>query len=101
MVNRVSDDLIVIDPTTFEIVEHLAEGFGDAPDILAVSPDSRFAFVSLRGPEPVSAPHVAVGTTPGFAVIDVAARRLVQTVQPNPENENSDFHGIGVREIRE
>ncbi len=101
MVNRVSDDLIVIDPTTFEIVEHLAEGFGDAPDILSVSPDSRFAFISLRGPKPVSAPHVAVGTTPGFAVVDIAARRLVQTVQPNPQNENSDFHGIGVREIRE
>jgi hypothetical protein len=29
-----------------------------------------------------------------------AARRLVRTVQPNPENENSDFHGIGVRVIR-
>jgi DNA-binding beta-propeller fold protein YncE len=101
MVNRVSDDLIVIDPTTFEIVEHLAEGFGDAPDILAMSPDSRFAFISLRGPKPVSAPHVAVGTTPGFAVVDIAARRLVQTVQPNPENENSDFHGIGVRVIHD
>jgi DNA-binding beta-propeller fold protein YncE len=101
MVNRVSDDLIIIDPTTFEIVEHLAEGFGDAPDILAVSPDSRFAFISLRGPKPVSAPHVAVGTTPGFAVVDIAARRLVETVQPNPENENSDFHGIGVRVIHE
>jgi DNA-binding beta-propeller fold protein YncE len=100
MVNRVTDDLIIIDPTTFEIVEHLKEGFGDTPDILAVSPDSRFAFISLRGPKPVSAPHLAKGTTPGFAVVDIAARRLVKTVQPNPENENSDFHGIGVRVIR-
>jgi 2-polyprenyl-3-methyl-5-hydroxy-6-metoxy-1,4-benzoquinol methylase len=49
----------------------------------------------------LSAPHVAVGTTPGFAVVDIAARRLVETVQPNPENENSDFHGIGVRVIHE
>jgi hypothetical protein len=47
----------------------------------------------------VSAPHVAVGTTPGFAVVDIAERTLVEAVQPNPDNENSDFHGIGVRVI--
>lgn len=101
MVNRVTDDAIVIDPVSFEIIEHVAGGFGDAPDILAMSPDSRFAFVTLRGPKPVSAPHVATGTTPGFAVVDIAARQVVETVRPNPDNEASDFHGIGVRLIRE
>jgi DNA-binding beta-propeller fold protein YncE len=100
MVNRVSDDVIIIDPVKFEIIEHIKAGFGDAPDIIDMSPDSRFAFISLRGPKPVSAPHVAVGTTPGFAVVDIATRRLVQTVQPNSLDEKSDFHGIGVRVIR-
>lgn len=101
MVNRVSNDLIIIDPSTFQIIEHLEGGFGDTPDILAISPDSRLAFITLRGPKPVTAPHVAVGTTPGFSVIDIAERRLVKTIQPNPENENSDFHGIGIRVMLE
>lgn len=97
MVNRVTDNVIIIDPDTYEIVEAVPDGFGDAPDIIAMSPDSRFAFITLRGPQPVSAPHVAVGSTPGFAVVDIAARRLVETIQPNPGDEASDFHGIGVR----
>jgi hypothetical protein len=64
-----------------------------------MSPDGARAFISLRGPNPVSAPHVAVGETPGFAVIDIAERTLLQVVQPAEGNENSDFHGIGVRVI--
>jgi DNA-binding beta-propeller fold protein YncE len=99
MVNRVTDNVIIIDPDTFEVIEEIEEGFGETPDIVAMSPDSRFAFISLRGPNPVSAPHVAVGSTPGFAVVDIAARELVETIQPNPEDEASDFHGIGVRVI--
>jgi DNA-binding beta-propeller fold protein YncE len=100
MVNRVTNNVIIIDPESFEIIEEIEEGFGDTPDIIAMSPDSRFAFITLRGPNPVSAPHVAVGTTPGFAVVDIAERRLVETIQPNPEDEASDFHGIGVRVIQ-
>jgi DNA-binding beta-propeller fold protein YncE len=99
MVNRVTDNVIIIDPETFEIIEEIEEGFGETPDIIAMSPDSSRAYISLRGPNPVSAPHVAVGSTPGFAVVDIAARELIELVQPNPDDEASDFHGIGVRLI--
>jgi DNA-binding beta-propeller fold protein YncE/putative cell wall-binding protein len=103
MVNRASSDAIVIDPSTDEVVASF-DGFGDTPDILAFSPDGTRAFVTLRGPNPQSAPHVAVGTTPGFAVIDVASRELVEIVEPEAgtdDYEASDFHGIGVRVMPE
>jgi DNA-binding beta-propeller fold protein YncE len=98
MVNRVSSNGIVLDAATLERKAELTE-VGKTPDIIAMSPDGARAFISLRGPNPVSAPHVAVGETPGFAVIDIAERTLLQVVQPAEGNENSDFHGIGVRVI--
>jgi hypothetical protein len=96
MVNRVSSNGIVVDAKTLEVVADLAE-VGTTPDILAMSPDSKLAFVTLRGPNPVTAAHVAKGKTPGFAVIDVAERKLIKVIQPAEGNEKSDFHGIGVR----
>ncbi len=65
MVNRVSSNGVVIDPKTFEVIADLKD-VGPTPDIIAMSPDSQFAFISLRGPNPVSAPHLAKGTTPGL-----------------------------------
>jgi DNA-binding beta-propeller fold protein YncE len=96
MVNRVSSNGIVIDAKTLEVVAELTD-VGTTPDILAISPDSKLAFITLRGPNPVTAAHVAKGKTPGFAVIDVLDRKLIKVVQPAEGNEKSDFHGIGVR----
>ncbi len=99
MVNRVSSNGIVLDAKTLNVVAKLDE-VGPTPDIMAMSPDGKYAFVTTRGPKPISAPHVAKGTTPGFAVIGVADRKLVRIVQPAAGNESSDFHGIAVRVIR-
>jgi hypothetical protein len=99
MVNRVSSNGIVFDAKTLEIVADLKD-IGPTPDIIAMSPDSQFAFISLRGPNPVSAPHLAKGTTPGFAVVSIPERKLVKVVRPAEGNDKSDFHGIGVRVIR-
>lgn len=99
MVNRVSSNGIVMDAKTFDIIADLKD-IGPTPDIIAMSPDSQFAFISLRGPNPVSAPHLAKGTTPGFSVVNIAERKLVRVVQPAKENEKSDFHGIGVRVLK-
>ncbi len=96
MINRVSDDGIIIDPESLDIIAEI-DDIGDTPDIIAMSPDSRYAFFSLRGPNPKSAPHLAVGTTPGFSVVDVDERRLLRLVEPAKGNPDSDFHGIGVR----
>jgi hypothetical protein len=57
------------------------------------------AFISLRGPNPVTAAHVAKGETPGFAVVDIMGRKLVRVIQPAAGNDKSDFHGIGVRRL--
>lgn len=98
MVNRVTSNGIVIDPETFEVVAELTD-IGKTPDIIAMSPDSRYAFITLRGPKPVTAAHVAKGETPGFAVVSIPERKLIRLVQPAAGNPDSDFHGIGVRLI--
>jgi DNA-binding beta-propeller fold protein YncE len=99
MVNRVSGNVIIIDPASFEIVDEIAE-VGSTPDIIAMSPDNARAFITLRGPNPITAAHVAVGETPGFSVVDIGTREHLLTIQPAEGNEASDFHGIGVRVIR-
>ncbi|HVM09848.1 MAG TPA: hypothetical protein VM345_15380 [Acidimicrobiales bacterium] len=97
-----------------------------APDLIDFSPSGTFAFVSLRGPCPLTAnaPAVnnAVGATPGVGVIDVhrggASGRLAsvaQVFEPAPANFDcpsrtddtpgsitnaADPHGVRVRLIR-
>ena len=100
MVNRVTSNAVVIDAETFEITAEM-DFIGKTPDIIAMSPDSSRAYISLRGPEPVTMPHVAVGDTPGFAVVDVAARELIEVIQPAKGDLKSDFHGIGVRVLHD
>lgn len=90
MVNRVSSNGIVIDAATLEITGELSE-VGKTPDIIAMSPDSQRAFITTRGPNPVTAPHLAKGETPGFAVVSIPDRKLIQVVQPAEGNEQSDF----------
>lgn len=98
MVNRVTSNGVVIDPASLEIKAELTD-IGKTPDIIAMSPDSTRAFISLRGPNPVTAAHVAKGETPGFAVVDIQQRKLIRVVQPAEGNDKSDFHGIGVRAL--
>ena len=50
--------------------------------------DSRYAFVSLRGSKPVTAPHLRM-------------RKLVRTLEPAKGEPKSDFHGIGVFSVSE
>jgi DNA-binding beta-propeller fold protein YncE len=100
-VNRGSDNGIVINTRTDNIVHDL-DFVGSSPDILDFSPDGKYAFVSLRGPNPLTgAAHVATGETPGFSVIKTANRQKIALIQPAApeERERSDFHGIAVRSI--
>ncbi|MEX0732311.1 MAG: hypothetical protein WED00_06175 [Aquisalimonadaceae bacterium] len=99
MVNRGTSNGIVLNARTLEQVDRIQDT-GKTPDILDFSPDSRYAFVTLRGPNPVSMPHMAKGETPGFSVMDVASREVIRIVQPAANNPDSDFHGIGVRVLR-
>jgi len=96
LLNRETDDGVVIDPETDEVIDEI-EDYGPAPDIMWSSPDDEYMFVTLRGPEPVSGdPHAAEGETPGISVLDVEDREIVTTLQPDADNDDSDFHGIGV-----
>lgn len=100
--NRETNDGVVIDPETDEVVEEIDsyapedEPGSEKPDIMWSSPDGEKMYVTLRGPNPQSATHVAEGDTPGFSVLDVDSREVEQVVQPDEGNEASDFHGIGV-----
>lgn len=100
-VNRGSDNGIVINTITDKIVHNL-DFVGSSPDILDFSPDGKFAFITLRGPNPRSgAAHVATGTTPGFSVMNTSTRKMSALIQPAPPEDlqASDFHGIGVRPL--
>ena len=62
----------VIETQTDEVVNEipLAGRVSDdpTPDLLATSPNGSHVFMSLRGPNPLSAdPHVSTGSTPGLA----------------------------------
>ncbi len=96
IVNRVTSNAIVIDTRTQEVV-HRIPFVGKTPDIVAMSPDGRYVYITLRGPNPVTMPHVAVGETPGIAVIDRVTREIVRLVEPASGDPASDFHGIAVR----
>lgn len=99
IVNRVTSNAIVVNPRTMEVMSEIPF-VGKTPDIVAMSPDSRFAFFTLRGPNPVTMPHLAVGETPGVAVFDVRTRRQVRLLEPAKGDPKSDFHGIAVRLLR-
>ncbi|MFP8952537.1 cell surface protein [Natrialbaceae archaeon A-arb3/5] len=119
VLNRETNDGVVVDPETDEVIEEI-DAYGpdqsddpderDAPDIMWSSPDGEYMFATLRGPAPQSGdPHAATGVTPGFSVLDTESRDIVETVEPDPiENYDEDdidaeavpdFHGIGVRPI--
>ncbi len=126
VLNRETNDGVVIDPETDAVVEEIP-AYGpsqpddpentadrDAPDILWASPDGEWMFVTLRGPEPVSGdPHAATGVTPGFGVLNTDTKQIETVVEPDPIEEYSDeeiaddetptpdFHGIGVRPVGE
>jgi len=79
---------------------------GLTPDLADVSPDGRYLFVSLRGPNPLSGdPHASTGSTPGLAVISITEQGTngaLQSVVPihNLDAdgvERADTHGIRVR----
>lgn len=78
------------------------------PDLIAVSPDRRWFFLSTRGPTPLSGdPHASHGTDPGLLVVRVAAdgrsgqvRGLARITNPDDSGaERADAHGIRVRRL--
>ena len=68
--------VFVIDTETDEVVNRISLlsslSADPTPDLVAMSPNGSHAFMSLRGPNPLTAdPHVSTGTTPGVGVLKV------------------------------
>lgn len=92
IVNRIFlEDAISNDPT---------------PDLLAASPNFSHVFMSLRGPNPLTAdPHVSTGSTPGVGVVKIIANGregVFESVAPMSNIdaggvERADAHALAVR----
>jgi hypothetical protein len=66
----------VVDTATDRVVNRIALTPGPSPDptpdLLVLSPNGSHVFMSMRGPNPLTAdPHVSTGTTPGVGVMKV------------------------------
>ncbi|CAA9341666.1 MAG: hypothetical protein AVDCRST_MAG93-6683, partial [uncultured Chloroflexia bacterium] len=95
--NRLSDTATVHDPASLEVKETIP--VGDAPDLIGLSVDGRFAYVTLRGPKPATGTHDLAGSTPGVQIIQLDAMRAIKTIRLDT-SESSDPHGIAVRPVR-
>jgi DNA-binding beta-propeller fold protein YncE len=78
------------------------------PDLLMLSPNGTHVFMSLRGPNPLSAdPHVSTGSTPGVGVMRVLANGRwgrFEAVAPvsnvDAGVERADVHALALRRVR-
>ncbi len=108
MVNRISDNALVVDATTFEVTRRYTD-IANTPDILAFDPDGSRLYVSQRGPSPRSGGvHAAAGTQPGVRVIDTATGATLAVLEPGQVTEApsadhpqgrilNDVHGVAFR----
>ncbi len=89
----------VIETKTDEVVNEILLT-GDVsddptPDLLATSPNGSHVFMSLRGPNPLTAdPHVSTGSTPGIGVIKVRQAGRGGTFEALAPVTNVDQGGV-------
>jgi DNA-binding beta-propeller fold protein YncE len=104
MVNRNSDNGLIVNARNFEVVRDVAD-VADTPDILDFSPDGRLVYVSQRGPNPrTGAVHAATGSQAGVAVVHAASGRTLRVFEPEPVLDDAgavqnDIHGLAVRPL--
>jgi hypothetical protein len=101
-----------VDTTTDTVVNEIAlagaVSSDPAPDLLAIAPSGNRMYMTLRGPNPLTANvagvNNAVGSTPGVGIIRVEANGrhgVFQALAPISRVingvETADPHGIAVR----
>lgn len=65
------------------------------PDLVAVSPNGSHAFLSLRGPAPLTAdPHVSTCSTPGVGVLKVTEAGRSGVFESVARVSNIDASGV-------
>jgi DNA-binding beta-propeller fold protein YncE len=112
--DRAANHIVVVDTGSNDVVHEFSLAgtlSGDpAPDLMDIAPAGNLVFVTLRGPNPLTAnvPGVnnAVGNTPGLGVIRVergGERGVLQMVIPITHvlngAEQADPHGLAVRRV--
>ena len=78
------------------------------PDLLMPSPDGTHVFMSLRGPNPLSAdPHVSTGSSPGVGIVRVLEdgrwgrfEAVAPVSNVDAGVERADVHALAVRRLR-
>jgi hypothetical protein len=110
--DRAANLMTVVDTRTDVVINEftlLSQFSADpAPDLMGISPDGNRAYVSLRGPNPLTGNFAgvnnAVGATPGLGIIRVTEggrNGVFQAIAPVSHQvngvERADPHGIGVR----
>lgn len=90
IINRQSNSIDIIDADSYSITSTLAD-VADKPDLLYISPDEKFLFMTLRGQAVTGDVHALSGKEPGMAVIDVAQKKVITKM-----NLGGDAHGIAV-----
>jgi YVTN family beta-propeller protein len=105
--------LFVVDTQTDTVVERIplagTVSEDPTPDLLALSPNGSHVFMSLRGPNPLSAdPHVSTGTSPGVGVLkvlrggrDARFEAVAPVSNVDAEGvERADVHALALRRLR-
>ena len=110
--DRAANTIVVVDIATDTVVNTIALAGAvspdPAPDLIAITPGGERAYLTLRGPNPLTGnvPGVnnAVGSTPGVGVVRVeqsGARGVLHAIARITHIvggvERADPHGIGVR----
>jgi hypothetical protein len=101
--------ILVVDTATDLIVNRinlLGLSSDPTPDLLFLSPNGEHVFMSLRGPNPLTAdPHVSTGSTPGVGVLKLTEsgrNAIFESIAPmtNKDSggiERADAHALWVR----
>ena len=102
--NRWTGNVGIISTEHNDFVERIPF-VGEAPDLLAFSPDGVFAFILLRGGGATDAGAMGgVGELPAVVVVSVETRQVVDIlIQGKLTDEGElpalDYHGIAIREL--
>jgi DNA-binding beta-propeller fold protein YncE len=103
VVNRSNgDNAVVVDTATDEVVRTV-EGIGEAPDLIDLSPDGNWAFVTLRGLKPrtgTAGSILPVGVAPRISVLQIKQRgraAIPKYTIPVGDPLTGDPHGLRVR----
>ncbi len=91
--------LFVVDTSNDTIVNRIflagSVSTDPTPDLLALSPNGSHAFMTLRGPNPLTAdPHVSTGSSPGVGVLKILSSGRDASFESVAPISNVDVNGV-------